>query len=66
MWNIISVTAFHNYKYVVDLHNTSSVCDPMQLGMHERLLAKTWSENQTLTPLQNHKEEREKNRPRVE
>lgn len=32
----------------------------MQLGVHKGFLAKTWAENQTLTPLQNHKEERGK------
>lgn len=60
MWNIISVTTFHNYKYVAYVHNTPSVRGPMQLDMHEGLLAKTWAENQTFTLLQNHKEERGK------
>lgn len=49
MWNIILVATFHNY--VVYVPNTQSVCGPMQL-------AKTWAENQTLTPLWIHKKEK--------
>lgn len=51
MWNIIFVATFHNQKYVVYLPNIQSVCSPVQL-------AKTWAENQTLTLLWDHKEEK--------
>lgn len=62
MWNMISVTTFNNYKYIVHLHNFSA-CAWSHAIRHAQ--KKAQAENQSLTLLQNHKEERGKNRPRV-